>query len=48
MASFEGRRYTEPFQPSRRFRAFRAGPVVGSFPRAFRRRRTGFSPRANA
>ena len=36
-ASFGGRRYTEPFQPSRRFRAFRGGPAVPS-PRAFRRR----------
>src|SRR4051812_24235223 len=43
MASFEGRRYTEPFQPSRRFLAFRGGPVV-PFPPTFRRRRAGFSP----
>src|SRR3954452_6367335 len=42
-ASFEGRRYTEPFQPSRRFLAFRGGPVV-PFPPAFRRRRAGFFP----
>jgi hypothetical protein len=31
-ASFEGRRYTEPFHPSRRFLAFRGGPVVPSRP----------------
>ena len=42
----DGRRYTEPFQPSRRFRTFRAfvgGPAAPSS-RAFRRRRAGFSP----
>src|SRR3954453_4246667 len=45
-ASFEGRRYTEPFQPSRRFRTFRAfaGSPAAPSSRAFRRRRAGFSP----
>ncbi len=41
-----GRRYTEPFQPSRRFRVFRTlpGGSAAASPRAFRRRHAGLSP----